>query len=80
MEISLVCRCVERDSLPSHPSSAYPVPPWHQNRTCPLESPLPLSVLKVPRNRSLIPEVEEVQSTALVEVVANDNNLVSVIN
>ena len=73
MEVFLVCRSGERDSLLSHPSSAYPVPPWHQNRTCSQESPLPLSALKVPRN---IPEVEEVQGTASIEVIANNNNKV----
>ena len=62
MDLSLVSRRLEEwDSsfcntvVVSHPPTAYPVPHWHDKRTCPGGSPMPGSAFKVPKNRSQFP-------------------------
>ena len=62
MDLSLVSRRLEEwDSsfchtvVVSHPPTAFPVPHWHNKRTCPGGNPMPGSSFKVPKNRNRFP-------------------------
>ena len=62
MDLCLVSRRLEEwDSsfchtvVVSHPPTAFPVPHWHDKRTCPSGNLMPCTAFKVPKNRNLFP-------------------------